>query len=304
MPIEQRGVDTIPEAERTSTPRDLISILLGSNLCLGVIVFGWLPASFGLGLWASVTSIVAGTIVGVAVTAPLALVSLRTATNLSTSSGAAVRRTRPARRLRRRPAALPRVHRADPVDRRGRDGRHPGADRRAADGRRRARPGVRAARRVYRRRRRLRLPAAAPPQQGPRHRHDRAAAARTDRLRPGPHHGRAAGHPVPARLLLADLAARPRSPPASAARSPSSPCSATTRATSRRCRHSPAPGAAGRPGWAWSRVCWSRSSSARTRRSRPVRRSTTRARWSPRPPSGTWSRCSWRPRRARSATPA
>ncbi|MFM9366585.1 cytosine permease [Streptomyces sp. Da 82-17] len=89
MPIEQRGVDTIPEAERTSGPRDLVSILLGSNLCLGVIVFGWLPPSFGLGLWPSVTAIVAGTAVGVLVTAPLALISLRTATNLSTSSGAA-----------------------------------------------------------------------------------------------------------------------------------------------------------------------------------------------------------------------
>jgi purine-cytosine permease-like protein len=88
MPIEQRGVDTIPEAERTSGPRDLISILVGSNLCLGVIVFGWLPVSFGLGLWPAVSSIVAGTVAGVAVTAPLALVSLRTATNLSTSSGA------------------------------------------------------------------------------------------------------------------------------------------------------------------------------------------------------------------------
>ncbi|QGV78338.1 cytosine permease [Streptomyces ficellus] len=88
MPIEQRGVDTIPEAERTSGPRDLVSILLGSNLCLGVIVFGWLPVSFGLGLWPAVTSVLAGTVVGVAFTAPLALVSLRTATNLSTSSGA------------------------------------------------------------------------------------------------------------------------------------------------------------------------------------------------------------------------
>ncbi|MEU9232617.1 cytosine permease [Streptomyces subrutilus] len=88
MPIEQRGVDTIPEEERTSGPRDLIAILLGSNLCLGVIVFGWLPPSFGLGLWPSVTAIVTGTLVGIAFTAPLALVSLRTATNLSTSSGA------------------------------------------------------------------------------------------------------------------------------------------------------------------------------------------------------------------------
>ncbi|MEV7322211.1 cytosine permease [Streptomyces sp. NPDC093970] len=88
MPIEQRGVDTIPDAERTSGPKDLVSILLGSNLCLGVIIFGWLPPSFGLGWWASVSAIVAGTVVGTVFTAPLALVSLRTGTNLSTSSGA------------------------------------------------------------------------------------------------------------------------------------------------------------------------------------------------------------------------
>ncbi|GAA3744988.1 cytosine permease [Streptomyces tremellae] len=89
MPTEQRGVDTIPEGERTSGPRDLMSILLGSNLCLGVVIFGWLPVSYGLGMAGAVTSIVAGTVAGVVVTAPLALVSLRTGTNLSTSSGAA-----------------------------------------------------------------------------------------------------------------------------------------------------------------------------------------------------------------------
>ncbi|MEV6178161.1 cytosine permease [Streptomyces sp. NPDC052016] len=88
MPMEQRGVDTIPDEERTSGPRDLVTILLGSNLCLGVIVFGWLPPSFGLDWWGSVSSVVAGTVVGTALTAPLALISLRTATNLSTSSGA------------------------------------------------------------------------------------------------------------------------------------------------------------------------------------------------------------------------
>ncbi len=88
MQIEQRGVDTVPEAERTSGPRDVISILLGSNLALGVIVFGWLPVSFGLGWWGSFTSLTAGTLVGTVLVAPLALVSLRTATNLSTSSGA------------------------------------------------------------------------------------------------------------------------------------------------------------------------------------------------------------------------
>ena len=65
-----------------------MSILLGSNLCLGVIVFGWLPPSFGLDWWSSVSAVLAGTVVGVLFTAPLALVSLRTGTNLSTSSGA------------------------------------------------------------------------------------------------------------------------------------------------------------------------------------------------------------------------
>ncbi|MFD7918675.1 cytosine permease [Streptomyces sp. NPDC059740] len=88
MPIEQRGVDTIPDVERTSRPRDLVSILLGSNLALGVVIFGWLPVSFGLGFWPSVTSLLVGTLAGTLLTAPLALVSLRTGTNLSTSSGA------------------------------------------------------------------------------------------------------------------------------------------------------------------------------------------------------------------------
>ncbi|GAA2752812.1 MULTISPECIES: purine-cytosine permease family protein [Kitasatospora] len=86
--IEQHGVDTIPEEERTSSPRDVLSILVGSNLAFGVVVFGWLPVSFGLSFWAAATSVVLGTVLGIALTAPLALVSLRTATNLSTSSGA------------------------------------------------------------------------------------------------------------------------------------------------------------------------------------------------------------------------
>ncbi|WP_406497692.1 cytosine permease [Streptomyces sp. NBC_00846] len=62
--MEQRGVDTIPDEERTGGPRDLVSVLLSANLCLGVIVFGRLPPSFGLGLWPSVTSIVIGTLIG------------------------------------------------------------------------------------------------------------------------------------------------------------------------------------------------------------------------------------------------
>ena len=85
--IEAHGVDTIPDSDRTGSPMDIVGILLGSNMCLGVVIFGWLPASFGLEFWPSVTSMIAGTLLGTFVVAPLALVSYRTATNLSTSSG-------------------------------------------------------------------------------------------------------------------------------------------------------------------------------------------------------------------------
>jgi purine-cytosine permease-like protein len=85
--IEVHGVDTIPDDARTGRPRDVVGILVGSNLCLGVVIFGWLPSTFGLGFWACVTAQVAGTLIGTALVAPLALVSVKTGTNLSTSSG-------------------------------------------------------------------------------------------------------------------------------------------------------------------------------------------------------------------------
>lgn len=47
-----------------------MSILLGSNLALGVIIFGWLPVSFALGLWASLTSLATGTVIGTPLVAP------------------------------------------------------------------------------------------------------------------------------------------------------------------------------------------------------------------------------------------
>ncbi|MDH6128187.1 hypothetical protein P3T39_005170 [Kitasatospora sp. GP82] len=53
-----------PEAERTSTPRDVLSILVGSDLAFGVVVFGWLPVSFGLSFWASTAPLALGTAVG------------------------------------------------------------------------------------------------------------------------------------------------------------------------------------------------------------------------------------------------
>jgi len=86
--IEQHGVDTIPEHERTSSPRDVVGILWGGNLALSVAVFGWLVVLYGLGWWASLSAIVVGTAVGALAVTPMALLGYRSGTNNSVSSGA------------------------------------------------------------------------------------------------------------------------------------------------------------------------------------------------------------------------
>jgi purine-cytosine permease-like protein len=86
--LETRGVDYIPEAERHSPPRELAFVFFGTQLCFGIIVLGYLPVSFGLGWWGSITSTLAGLAVGSALFAPLALLSTRTGTNSAVSSGA------------------------------------------------------------------------------------------------------------------------------------------------------------------------------------------------------------------------
>lgn len=63
-------------------------MLWGGNLCLSVMVFGWLPVVYGLGWWASVTAIVLGTLLGSLFVAPLALLGYRSGTNNSVTSGA------------------------------------------------------------------------------------------------------------------------------------------------------------------------------------------------------------------------
>jgi purine-cytosine permease-like protein len=86
--IETRGVDYIPEAERHSRPRELSTVFFGTQLCFGIIVLGFLPVSFGLGWWGSVSSTLVGLAIGSALFAPLALLSTRTGTNSAVSSGA------------------------------------------------------------------------------------------------------------------------------------------------------------------------------------------------------------------------
>src|SRR4051812_13561139 len=78
--IEARGVEYIPEAERDSRPANLAAVFLGGNLAFSVIVFGWLPITFGLSFGSAVSASLLGLAVGTLVTAPLALLGTRTGT--------------------------------------------------------------------------------------------------------------------------------------------------------------------------------------------------------------------------------
>lgn len=86
--FETRGVDYIPLAERHSKPRELTYVFFGTQLCFSIIILGYIPVTFGLGWWGSVTSTLVGLAVGSLLFAPLALLSTRTGTNTAVSSGA------------------------------------------------------------------------------------------------------------------------------------------------------------------------------------------------------------------------
>jgi purine-cytosine permease-like protein len=86
--FESIGVGTVPENQRTGTPRNIITVFVGSNLSLSVMVFGWLGILYGLSWWQSVSAILVGTIVAAAFVSTSSLLGWRAATNNSVSSGA------------------------------------------------------------------------------------------------------------------------------------------------------------------------------------------------------------------------
>jgi purine-cytosine permease-like protein len=86
--FETLGIDTIPESHRTYSPWHVFRILLLGNLCLSVMVVGWIAVGFGLGFTGATSAVVAGSLVGGIVLAPMGLFGPRTGTNNAVSSGA------------------------------------------------------------------------------------------------------------------------------------------------------------------------------------------------------------------------
>lgn len=86
--FETRGVDTIPDSERHSSPGKIFRMLIGSQFAFSIILFGWLPITFGLSFWQTVTAILVGTAVGCLVLSPMGLFGQRAGTNGAVASGA------------------------------------------------------------------------------------------------------------------------------------------------------------------------------------------------------------------------
>ncbi|SDJ28186.1 Purine-cytosine permease [Arthrobacter cupressi] len=86
--IETVGIEFIPDGQRTSRPRNLFTVFFGGNFAFSVIVFGWLPITFGLDFVGAVTASFTGLIVGTVLIAPMALLGPRTGTNNTVSSAA------------------------------------------------------------------------------------------------------------------------------------------------------------------------------------------------------------------------
>jgi purine-cytosine permease-like protein len=88
LEVEQHGIDTIPDAARTSGPFDLFRIQFGGANTFATVIIGTFPVLLGLSLGEAVAATVLGVVVGALFLMPMGLFGPRTGTNNAVSSGA------------------------------------------------------------------------------------------------------------------------------------------------------------------------------------------------------------------------
>jgi purine-cytosine permease-like protein len=86
--VEQHGIDTIPDADRSSRPFDLFRIQFGGANTFATIILGTFPVLLGLSLVEAVAATLLGVVVGALILMPMGLFGPRTGTNNAVSSGA------------------------------------------------------------------------------------------------------------------------------------------------------------------------------------------------------------------------
>jgi len=86
--VEAYGIDTIPDADRTSSWLDLLRIQFGGANTFATVLLGTFPILLGLSFWQAVLATVAGVLVGTLFLMPMGLFGPKTGTNNAVSSGA------------------------------------------------------------------------------------------------------------------------------------------------------------------------------------------------------------------------
>lgn len=87
--VEQRGIERIPDEERTATPLDLFRLIFGGANTFATVVLGAFPVLvFGLSFWEGFLAAVVGVVVGALILMPMSLFGPINGTNNAVSSGA------------------------------------------------------------------------------------------------------------------------------------------------------------------------------------------------------------------------
>lgn len=86
--VEIHGVDTIPDADRTSSWLDLLRIQFGGANTFATVLLGTFPIVLGLSFWQAVLATVSGVLIGTIFLMPMGLFGPKTGTNNAVSSAA------------------------------------------------------------------------------------------------------------------------------------------------------------------------------------------------------------------------
>lgn len=86
--VEQHGIESIPDRDRTATVFDFVRIEWGGLNSLATAVLGAFPIIFGLSFWQSVAAATFGVLLGSLILAPMGLFGPLTGTNNAVSSSA------------------------------------------------------------------------------------------------------------------------------------------------------------------------------------------------------------------------
>lgn len=86
--VETHGIETIPDADRTSSWLDLLRIQFGGANTFATVLLGTFPIALGLSFTEAVIATVLGVLLGTAFLMPMGLFGPKTGTNNAVSSGA------------------------------------------------------------------------------------------------------------------------------------------------------------------------------------------------------------------------